>query len=151
MLEPFGRGLLATTLRYAYQVRSEGAAFEDITDVELQEEMHDLAARIIETKTGRFDLSRYTDRYENALLDLVKTTQAGREIQPVRAPQPTNVINLMDALRRSIAAEKAEAAKSEAAGAQPADAAEDRPKRRAAAAASVRDKVRSSPRSKNTR
>ena len=48
----------------------------------------------------------------NALLDLVKAKQAGREFQPVAAPQPANVINLMDALRRSIAAEKAEAEKS---------------------------------------
>jgi DNA end-binding protein Ku len=141
MLEPFGKGLLAITLRYAYQVRSESAVFEDIADVELQEELLDLAAHIIETKTGKFDVSRYEDRYENALIDLVKAKQGGREVQPAKAPEPTNVINLMDALRRSVASEKAEAAKGTGVGEAP-------PKRRAAAAASARDKVQKSPRSK---
>jgi DNA end-binding protein Ku len=151
MLEPFDKGLLATTLRYAYQVRGESAAFEDIADVQLQQELLDLAGHIIETKTAAFDVSRYQDRYENALLDLVKAKQAGREVQPVATPRPANVINLMDALRRSIEAEKTQPGKSGAAEPQPAEAMETRPKRRAAAAASARDKVRKSPRSKNTR
>jgi DNA end-binding protein Ku len=146
MLEPFGRGLLATTLRYAYQVRSEGAAFEDIVDVQLQQELLDLAAHIIETKTGRFDVSQYEDRYENALLDLVKTKQAGREVQPAPMPRPANVINLMDALRRSIEAEKGEVRKSRPSEQQRADVVETEPKRRAAAAATPRDRVRKSPR-----
>jgi DNA end-binding protein Ku len=68
-------------------------------------------------------------------------------MQPVKAPQPSNVINLMDALRRSIAAEKGQAAKAGAAE-QPASAAEAPPKRRAAAAAAPRDKARKSPRPK---
>jgi hypothetical protein len=142
---------LAVTLRYGYQVRSESAAFEDIADLEVQEDLLDLAARIIEQKTAKFDVSRYEDRYENALLDLVKAKQAGRELQPVRPPPPTNVVNLMDALRRSIAAEKAEPTKSGAAEAQFGNAAEARPKRRAATTASARDKVRKSPRAKKTR
>jgi DNA end-binding protein Ku len=150
MLEPLGKWLLAVTLRYGYQVRSESAAFEDSADLQVQEDLLDLAVRIIETKTGRFDVTRYEDRYENALLDLVKTKQAGREIQPVRVPQPSNVINLMDALRRSIEVEKAEAAKPQSVGEQPADAAEARPRRRAAVAATARDRVRKSP-SKKTK
>jgi DNA end-binding protein Ku len=151
MLEPFGKGLLAVSLRYAYQVRSESAAFEDIADIQLQQELLDLAVRIIETKTSEFDVTRYEDRYENALLDLVKTKQTGRELPPAKAPQPANVINLMDALRRSISSEKAQAGKSRAHDPQPAEARETAPKRRSAAAASARDKVRKSPRSKNTR
>jgi DNA end-binding protein Ku len=110
-LEPLGKGLLATTLRYASQVRSEGAVFEDIADIELKREMLDLAAHIIETKKGTFDVSHYDDRYENALIDLIRTKQSGGELQPAETPQPTNVIDLMDALRRSVATEKGEAEK----------------------------------------
>src|SRR5919197_194529 len=51
MLEPFGKGLLAVTLRYANQVRSESAAFEDIADVQVQRELLDLAAHIVDTNT----------------------------------------------------------------------------------------------------
>jgi DNA end-binding protein Ku len=152
MLEPFGKGLLATTLRYAYQVRNEGAIFEDIADMELHDEMLDLAAHIIERKTGTFDASRYEDRYENALIDLVKAKQGGPALQPAEIPRLSNVINLMDALRRSVASEKAEAAKSRAAEEQrtPVDK-ETKPKRRAAAAASAKDDVRKSTRSKKAR
>jgi DNA end-binding protein Ku len=149
MLEPFGKGLLAITLRYGYQVRSESAAFEDVADVQLQDDMLDLAARIIDAKTRKFDVARYEDRYENALLDLVKAKQAGRELQPVATPRPSNVINLMDALRRSIAAEKEQPAKSNARETPRTDE-EIPPKRRAAAAATARDRARKSPRPKKT-
>jgi DNA end-binding protein Ku len=151
MLEPFDKGLLATTLRYAYQVRNAGAVFEDIADMELQDEMLDLAAHIIDRKTGAFDVSRYEDRYENALIDLVKAKQGGRAIQAAETPRPANVINLMDALRRSVASDKAEVAKSRAAGVQRAGLEEGGPKRRAAASASGKDEVRKSPRSRKTK
>jgi DNA end-binding protein Ku len=150
-LEPLGKGLLATTLRYASHVRNEDAAFEDIPDIELQKEMLDLAAHIIETKTGTFDLSRYEDRYESALIDLIKAKQSGREPQLAVAPQPTNVINLMDALRRSVEAEKAQAARTRAPQAQRTEVRETVPPRRAAAAAAARDRVRKSPRSKKAK
>jgi DNA end-binding protein Ku len=144
MLEPYGKGLLARTLHYAYQVRDAGAAFEEIADLELQQEMLDLAAHIIETKAAKFDVSRYDDRYENALIDLVKAKQGGREIESAKAPQPTNVINLMDALRRSVANEKTRAERPRA----PEEQRDNAPKRRAAAAATVKDEVRKSPRAK---
>jgi DNA end-binding protein Ku len=126
-LEPFGKGLLATTLRYASQVRNEGAVFEDIADVELQDELLELAAHIIEKKTGPFDVGWYEDRDENALIDLIKAKQSGREIQPVETPQPTNVINLI----------KSRVPESPGTGVK-----QTPPKRRAAPAAGARDKVR---------
>jgi DNA end-binding protein Ku len=148
MLAPFEKGLLATTLRYSTRVRNAGAVFEDIAEIELQNDMLDLAAHIIEQKSGPFDVSRYEDRYENALVDLVKAKQGGREVRPVETPQPSNVINLMDALRRSVASEKTEAATPEA---QRAGVGDTPPKQRAAAAATTKDQTRKSPRPKKAR
>lgn len=106
MLEPRGRGILATTLHYPYEVRSEDAIFEEIQPVKLDKETLDLAATIIESKRGAFDPSQFEDRYENALIALVKSKQAGERLQvPPRVAPPSNVVNLMDALRRSLAAE----------------------------------------------
>jgi DNA end-binding protein Ku len=148
MLEPYGKGLLARTLHYAYQIRDAGAAFEEIADLELQQEMLDLAAHIIDTKAGKFDLSRYEDRYENALIELVKAKQGGGEIKPAHTPQPQNVINLMDALRRSLASEKVQA---DRLGASERQRDGEAPKRRAAAAANVKNEVRKSPRAKKAK
>jgi DNA end-binding protein Ku len=107
MLEAFEKGLLATALRYAYEVREAGAYFEEIPELELPKEMSDLAGHIIQTKAAHFDPKKFEDHYENALVELLRKKQAGRAIEPVRdeAPTPQRVINLMDALRASIGAE----------------------------------------------
>ena len=86
-----------------------------------------------------------------ALVDLVKTKQAGREVEPAPTPRPSNVINLMDALRRSIETEKTQSRKTKAAEPQPAPAETTPPKRRVAAAAAPRDRVRKSPRPKKNK
>ena len=96
MLEPRDKGLLATTLHYAYEVRDADAYFEPIGDVTVTAEMLELAAHIIDTKKGTFEPTNFKDRYQEALVDLVR---AKRE-------EPSGkVINLMDALRKSIAAD----------------------------------------------
>ena len=106
MLEPFDKGLLATALRYSYEVRDAAPYFEDIPDVELPKEMRQLASHILETKAGHFDPSTFEDRYENALVELLKTKQAGLPMPKETAKRPAaRVINLMDALRRSVATE----------------------------------------------
>jgi DNA end-binding protein Ku len=111
MLQPRGKGLVATTLRYAYEVRDDADYFEDIDDVEVPEEMLDLATHIIERKMSRFDPKRFEDRYQEALLEVIKAKQQHRPVtQAAPAPRPTNVVSLMDALRKSISADKAEAA-----------------------------------------
>ena len=104
MLEAFDKGLLATTLRYAYEVRSQGDFFEDIPDIKLPAEMRQLAAHIIDTKTGKFDPKKFEDHYENALTELLQRKQAGRAVEPIRDAEPKErqVINLMDALRASL-------------------------------------------------
>ena len=107
MLEAFEKGLLATSLRYAYEVREASVYFEDIPELKLPKEMSDLAGHIIDTKAGHFDPRKFEDHYENALVELLRTKQAGRAVEPIRdeQPAPQRVINLMDALRASLGSE----------------------------------------------
>jgi DNA end-binding protein Ku len=107
MLEAFEKGLLATSLRYAYEVRDQAAYFEDIPELALPAEMKQLAGHIIDTKASHFDPKKFEDHYETALVELLRKKQAGRAIEPIRDTEPTSprVINLMDALRASIGAE----------------------------------------------
>jgi DNA end-binding protein Ku len=94
-------------LRYAYEVRDQGAYFEDIPALKLPAEMIQLAGHIIDTKAGHFDPKKFEDHYETALVELLRKKQEGRAIEPAReaAPATRRVINLMDALRASIGAE----------------------------------------------
>ena len=108
-LEPRGRGLLGMTLRYPYEVRDEQSYFEAIPELKLPKEMLDLATHIVNTKSGHFDPSHFDDRYENALIDLLKKKEAGEKIEPIRGAPPPRVVNLMDALRASIDADKKKA------------------------------------------
>jgi DNA end-binding protein Ku len=102
MLEPFDKGLLATTLRYPYEVRGETEYFEDIPDLKLPAEMMKLAAHIVDTKAGHFDPKSFEDHYEKALVNLLKSKQAGLPIETVEEKTAPRVINLMDALKASI-------------------------------------------------
>ena len=108
-LEPKGRGLMGLTLRYPYEIRDEAPYFEDIPELKLPKEMLDLATHIVNTKSGHFDPSQFQDRYENALVDLLKKKEAGEKIEPAREVAAPKVVNLMDALRASIDAEKKKA------------------------------------------
>ena len=106
MLEAFDKGLLATTLRYPYEVRDQAAYFEDVPELKLPAEMKELASHIVDSKAMHFDPSKFEDHYETALLELLRAKQAGRTIEPEKGqPAPHRVINLMDALRASIGAE----------------------------------------------
>jgi DNA end-binding protein Ku len=102
MLEPRGKGILATTLRYGSEVRDDRGYFDEIPEIDVPDEMVDLAAHIIKTKAGKFDPARFEDRYEDALVELIKAKQAGRAPKGPEPPKPSNVINLMDALRESL-------------------------------------------------
>lgn len=103
MIEPFGRGLLGTTLHYPYEIRSEDAVFEDIPDHKLPDQMLGLAEDIVAKMSGTFTPSEFEDRYEQALIGIIKSKQAGLPVKTAKStPQTGNVINLMDALRRSM-------------------------------------------------
>ena len=102
MLEPIGRGLLGTVLRYGYEVRGEDAYFDDIPDVKLPDEMKELAHMILERKKGHFDPAEFKDRYEDALVALVQSKQNGQPMEAAPERGGSNVVDLMEALRRSI-------------------------------------------------
>lgn len=103
MLEPFGKGLMATTLLYPYEIRSEELVFEEIPELKLPDQMVGLAEEIIDRMTGKFEPDRFEDRYENAMIELIRSKQAGLPAKVEKAPaRAANVVNLMDALRRSV-------------------------------------------------
>lgn len=103
MLEPFGKGIMGTTLHYPYEIRSDEAVFEEIPDMKLPEQMLGLAETIIDKMTGEFEPDKFEDRYENAMIELIRSKQAGMPAPKERASaRPANVVNLMDALKRSI-------------------------------------------------
>ena len=108
-LEARGRGLVGLTLRYPYEIRDEQPYFEDIPDMKTPKEMLDLATHIVQTKSGHFDPTQFDDRYENALIDLLKKKEAGEKIEPAKEGPAPQVVNLMDALRASIDAGKKKA------------------------------------------
>src|SRR5258708_20939059 len=105
MLEPFEKGLLATSLRYPYEVRDEKGYFDEVPDLKLPAEMKDLAAHIVDSMATHFDPATFEDHYETALVEMLRAKQAGRVIEKKEEPAPQRVINLMDALRASIGAE----------------------------------------------
>jgi DNA end-binding protein Ku len=105
MLEPRGKGITGTLLRYRNEVRDEADYFDDVPTVKVPKDMLQLAEHILETKTAKFDPSKFEDRYETALKKLISAKQSGKKPPSAPAPEPTNVINLMDALRKSVKAE----------------------------------------------
>ena len=106
-LEPLGKGILATTLRYDYEMRDEKQFFKDIASPRIPKEMLELAGHILDTKASHFDPAKFKDQYEIALRKLVERKAAGKKIAPAApAEKPDNVINLMDALRQSLGGRK---------------------------------------------
>jgi DNA end-binding protein Ku len=105
MLEPLDKGIKATALRYQDEIRDAKEYFSDIESVKVPKDMLELAEHILKTKRGHFDPSKFSDRYENALKALIKAKQAGKPA-PAAPERPSNVINLMDALRRSVRSER---------------------------------------------
>ena len=108
-LEPMDKGLVGTLLRYPYEVRSEQEYFDEIQDVKVTKDMLDLAKHIVNQKAGRFEPDKFEDHYETALIDLINQKRAGKAITPKSKPAATNVVDLMEALRRSVGKEAAPA------------------------------------------
>ena len=102
-LEAFGKGILGTTLRYDYEVRAEAEYFSKIPSPRFDKQMVQLAEHILDSKAAHFDPAKFKDRYETALKALVKRKAAGKKIEAPEPPaKPDNVVNLMEALKRSL-------------------------------------------------
>jgi DNA end-binding protein Ku len=102
-LEPRGKGIMGTLLRYPYEVRDEKNYFDDIPATKLGKDAIELAKHIVQTKSGHFQPEKFDDHYEAALRALVAKKEAGERIEVPKARPPAKVINLMDALKQSIA------------------------------------------------
>jgi DNA end-binding protein Ku len=105
-LEPRENGMVGTTLRYPYEVRQSKDYFDTIENERVPKDMLELAVHIVETKKGKFEPEKFEDEYESALKELLRKKQKGERIERPKEPSRTNVVNLMDALRRSVAQEK---------------------------------------------
>jgi DNA end-binding protein Ku len=123
------KGLLVMTLRNADEVRAADEFFTDIQDEEPDKEMLDLASALIEQKSGAFDPSEFKDRYHDAVVEMVKAKVKGQEPVLAKAPERGKVINLMDALRQSLDADRKPPAKS-----RPRKADEEKPAAKSSAA-----------------
>jgi DNA end-binding protein Ku len=107
-IEPLGKGLLGTTLRFPYELRDESEFFDDIKNPKVTKDMVELAGHILDSKAAHFDPSKFKDEYETALKALVKRKASGKTIKiPEPEERPDNVINLMDALKQSLKGKRA--------------------------------------------
>jgi DNA end-binding protein Ku len=107
ILEPWDKGLIATTLRYPYEIRDAKEYFDDIPDVKVEPDMLKLAQHILQSKETDFDPSQFVDHYEEAVVAMLKKKQAGIPVARERStPRPQNAMNVMEALRLSIAQER---------------------------------------------
>ena len=104
-LEARGKGLMGTLLRYPYEVRDEADYFDDVPAAHVTKDMLELARHIVKTKTGHFEPKRFEDQYEDALKELLDRKRKGEKIEAPKEHAPSKVINLMDALRRSVEGE----------------------------------------------
>ena len=115
-MEARGKGMMGLTLRYPYEVRKEEDSFDDITDQKITKDMLDLATHIVEQKRAKFQPEKFEDRYEDALKDLLQRKQKGLKIERPKERAPSNVVNLMEALRASVQSERRSEAPRKAAG-----------------------------------
>src|SRR6201747_606736 len=106
-LEPLENGLMGTLLRYPYEVRDEKEYFDDIQDVKVTKDMLDLAKHIVNQKASTFEPAKFEDHYEEALTELINAKRQGKAIASKPRPRGENVVDLMDALKKSLASEAA--------------------------------------------
>jgi DNA end-binding protein Ku len=102
-IKPCGKGLLMETLRYADEVKKADTAFDNIPAKKAAPDLVELAEDLIKKKSGAFHPERFKDSYTLALRELIEAKLEKRPPRDIEeAPPASNVINLMDALRRSV-------------------------------------------------
>ncbi len=97
---------MGTLLRYPYEVRDADDYFDEVPNIKVDKEALRLAKHIVATKSRHFHAEKFEDRYEDALKELIAKKRKGEKIEQAKEQAPSNVINLMDALRESVKAEK---------------------------------------------
>jgi DNA end-binding protein Ku len=103
LLEPRGAGIVATVLRWPYEMRSEDQIFGAIPlNKTVEQDLLDVAGDIVARRMGHFDPKQFEDRYEEALTDLIRAKQAGRKPKPVKEPTTTVPTSIFDALKASL-------------------------------------------------
>ena len=124
-IEPWGKGLLGTSLHYSYEIRKAEDYFDDIPEVKIAPDMLKLAEHIVEGKEGEFQPDLFADHYEEAVVEIIKKKQAHIPLakSAEKPSAPKNVINLMDALRKSVGDKARDSTKTPAKTAAPAKAA----------------------------
>ncbi|MBB1090175.1 Ku protein [Rhodopseudomonas palustris] len=105
-LEARDNGLIGMLLRYPYEVRDASEYFDDIQDVKITKDMLDLARHIVEQRSGHFEPDKFEDHYEAALTELINQKRNGQPIAAKARPRGDNVVDLMDALRKSLGGAK---------------------------------------------
>jgi len=101
-MEPRGKGIMGTLLRYPYEVRDEKEYFDDIKDIKIGKDMMELAEHIVKTKSGHFAPDKFEDHYEAALREIIEKKSKGIKVEAPKQRMPAGVISLMDALRGSV-------------------------------------------------
>ena len=131
-IEPRDKGMVAWSLRSHDEVREPADFFEDIPDAKADRSMVEIAEKIIDQLEGPFDPTKFNDRYEDALRALIREKEKGGGLNvSVEEPEDTNVVDLMEALRRSLG-EKSKGGRGKAKPhAKPAKHRSERTKRRA--------------------
>ncbi len=110
-IEPRGRGLLAYTLRSRDEVLNVDEAFTDLPATKAEKGMIEIAEKIISQQEGPFEPEQFEDRYEMALRELINRKQKGERPVTIEPPEDTNVIDLMDALKKSLKGRSAPASR----------------------------------------
>jgi DNA end-binding protein Ku len=106
VIQPYGKGMLLTWMRPYNQVTQVGDIFKGIPGGKQDQELIDVASMLIDKKLTTFDPSRFEDRYEEALAELIDAKRKGKELpKPKAPPKPENVVNLADILKKSLTAE----------------------------------------------
>lgn len=102
-IKPSGRGLMMETLRYADEVKKVDTAFDTIEEDAPDKELLDLGEELIKKKSGKFHPEKFKDAYTTALRELINAKLEKRAPKAIEETAPaSNVINLMDALKRSV-------------------------------------------------
>jgi DNA end-binding protein Ku len=102
-IKPFGKGLLLEVLRHANEVRDAAPLWKEITEVKTDKEALDLAKELIKRKSGKFEPEQLKDAYNEAVWELIQAKLEDRAPEIVtEMPGSAKVINIMDALKKSV-------------------------------------------------